>query len=1131
MFKKILIANRGEIAIRISRAAFERQIQTVAIYAHEDRNSLHRLKADEAYQIGQVGSPVAAYLDVHEIIRVALMSNSDAIHPGYGFLSESYLLADEAEKNGITFIGPPKDVLKSAGDKVLAKHMAQAAGLPTLRSSTASSNYDELLREAELFEYPIFVKAASGGGGRGMRIVENRTALKNSLESAIQEAAASFGDPRVFLETALDKPRHIEVQVLADKFGNIVHLFERDCSLQRRHQKVIEIAPAPNIPELLRTTLYRDAIAFAKSVKYENAGTVEFLVDSKMNHYFIEMNPRIQVEHTVTEEITDIDIVQSQIRIAAGASLDDIGLVQDKIERRGFALQCRITTEDPHANFRPDTGRITSYQSPGGAGIRLDASAVNPGVEITPYFDSMLVKMTCRGNSFADATNRARRGLAEFRVGGVATNISFLRTLLDSSNFLNADFDTTFIEKNGYLLQQSFLLDKHDRLVSYLGHVTVNKPYGDRPELVDPCSKIANFLPDSSEVKKSVEGSRDVLLRLGPQGFAKWLLCRKGLAVTDTTFRDAHQSLLATRVRTIDLSRAAECTSAALPELFSMEVWGGATYDVALRFLYEDPWERLSKIREKVGSICLQMLLRGRNTVGYTPYPDQVTRAFVDEASDLGIDIFRIFDALNDVDQMRIAIDAVQQTNSVAEVAICYTGDLLDKRETVYTIDYYLEIAKKIVDAGAHILAIKDMAGVLRPRAATLLVSALKREFALPVHLHTHDTPGGQLATLLAAADSGVDAVDVASGPMSGTTSQPSMSSLVAATDNTEHETGLSLSRVNELEPYWEAVRRLYVPFESGLLSPTGRVYIHEIPGGQLSNLKQQAIALGLSDRFEIIEEMYAYVNTLFGRIPKVTPSSKVVGDLALYLASVNPDLGDFEMNPKKYDIPDSVISFLAGELGTPPAGWPDFRDRVLAEREISIEQHPLSSDDSKNLATSGKIRQQTLSKLLFPEPYRAFEANRAEYGDLSILRSEEFFYGLDFGIEYKIAVSSSVGILVRLEAIGGVDSKGERSLVLSVNGELRPIQVRDESANVEVSRAEKADPNNPGHIASPFAGQVTIKVDVGDEVVSGQAVAILEAMKMTTVVNAPVSGQVIRISIPPGRQVDIGDLIMEIRV
>ncbi|MGX1931481.1 pyruvate carboxylase [Microbacterium resistens] len=1132
MFQKILVANRGEIAIRAFRAAFEAGARTVAVFPHEDRGSLHRLKADEAYEIGERGHPVRAYLDVDEIIRVAVESGADAIYPGYGFLSENPDLAAKAADNGIVFIGPPAAVLEMAGNKVEAKRHAIEAGVPVLRSTEASDDVEALVAQAEGIGFPLFAKAVAGGGGRGMRRVETMGELAPALAEAMREAESAFGDPRMFLEQAVVRPRHIEVQVLADKTGETVHLFERDCSVQRRHQKVVEIAPAPNLDDETRSALHGYAVAFARSIGYENAGTVEFLLETAGDRagevVFIEMNPRIQVEHTVTEEITDVDLVQTQLRIAAGETLAGLGLRQDEIRQRGAALQCRITTEDPTQGFRPDTGKITTYRSPGGAGIRLDGGTVHQGAQISPHFDSMLSKLTCRGRDFPAAVARARRALAEFRIRGVSTNIPFLQALLDDPSFVAGDISTSFIDERPELLQGRVSKDRGTKILNWLVDVTVNKPNGEHPGHADPRLK----LPEIDLAAEPAPGSRQRLLELGPEGFARALRAQSGVAVTDTTFRDAHQSLLATRVRTRDLVAAAPYLARLTPELLSVEAWGGATYDVALRFLGEDPWERLDKLRAALPNVAIQMLLRGRNTVGYTPYPTAVTEAFVQEAAASGIDVFRIFDALNDVSQMRPAIDAVRATGTtVAEVALCYTGDLMDPAESLYTLDYYLRLADDIVEAGAHVLAIKDMAGLLRPAAAARLVSALRDRFELPVHLHTHDTPGGQLATLLAAGAAGVDAVDAASAPLSGTTSQPSLSALVAALAHTERDTGLSLAAVSDLEPYWEAVRHQYAPFEAGLPGPTGRVYHHEIPGGQLSNLRQQAKALGLENDFELIEDMYAAADAILGRVPKVTPSSKVVGDLALHLAAVRADPADFAANPERYDVPDSVVGFMAGELGDLPGGWPEpFRTKVLAGRTVPVGITDISDEDAAALGADATTRRQTLNRLLFPAPTRDLAQVRELFGDLSVLDTADYLYGLVPGQEHLVEIDKGVQLYVGLEAIGEADEKGMRTVMTTLNGQLRPVFVRDRSIVVDAHEVEKADTSVPGQVAAPFSGVVTVKCESGATVRAGEPVASIEAMKMEAAITAPVEGVVERIAIAQTQQVEAGDLLVVIR-
>lgn len=1133
MFSKVLVANRAEIAVRAFRAAYELGAKTVAVFPFEDRFSEHRLKADEAYQIGEIDHPVRAYLDIDEIIRIAKLSGADAIYPGYGFLSENPDFAKACADAGITFVGPPSEVLEWAGNKKTAIDAAKKAGIPVLASTEPSTDVDALVTAAKDIGFPIFVKAVAGGGGRGMRRVESADALPDAIRAAMREAEAAFGDPTVFLEQAVIRPRHIEVQILADSHGDVVHLYERDCSLQRRHQKVVEIAPAPNLDPAIREALCRDAVAFAKSIGYVNAGTVEFLLDTEGEragkHVFIEMNPRIQVEHTVTEEVTDIDLVSSQMRIAAGASLAELGITQDAIRTNGFAIQTRITTEDPSNGFQPDTGLIVAYRSPGGAGVRLDGATGLAGGRITGHFDSMLVKLTCRGRDFSTAVRRAERALAEFRIRGVSNNIPFLLAVLRDKEFQAGDISTRFIEERPDLLEVNQSQERSTKMLSFLGHVSINRPHGEPPAIVRPAAK----LPPLDETVPAPDGALQKLRAVGPAQFCADLRARTALAVTETTFRDAHQSLLATRVRTFDLLQVAGHVSHMTPGLLSMEAWGGATYDVAMRFLSEDPWLRLARLRESMPNIPIQMLLRGRNTVGYTPYPDAVAKAFVAEAASTGVDIFRVFDALNDFDQMRPAIDAVLETGTaVAEGTLCYTGNLSDPSERLYTLDYYLKLAEKLVGAGAHMIAIKDMAGLLRPAAASTLVTALRQNFDVPIHLHTHDTAGGQLATLLAASAAGVDAVDVASAAMAGTTSQPSMSALVAALEFTERDTGLSLDAVTALEPYWEAVRRLYAPFESGLPGPTGRVYHHEIPGGQLSNLRQQALSLGLGDRFEEIEDMYAAADRILGRLVKVTPSSKVVGDLALHLVGMGADPSDFAQNPSAYDIPDSVIGFLRGELGDPPGGWPEpFRTKALKGRAESKTAVELSPEDEALLAVAGPDRRSRLNELLFPGPAREFEEMAAQYGDISVLDTYHYLYGLTEGTgeEITISLEKGVSMLVALEAIGVPDEHGMRWVMFNYNGQMRPVQVRDNNAEIRVVARERADANVPGEVGAPFAGSVTAIVAEGATVAAGEAIATIEAMKMEASITAPVGGTVTRIAVKGTEPLQGGDLVMVI--
>jgi len=1121
MIKKLLVANRGEIAIRAFRAAYELGIRTVAVYTPDDRSSLHRQKADEAYEIGEPGHPVRAYLDIEVLVQTALKVGADAIYPGYGFLSESAKFARACEEAGIVFVGPPADVLELTGDKLRARHAARRAGIPVLKASEAVAGPEEALAAAEEIGYPVFVKAAGGGGGRGLRTVRDPADLPGAVNTAMREAEAAFGNPTIFLEQALERPRHIEVQILGDATGEVIHLFERDCSVQRRHQKVLEMAPAPNLAPELRRRLCEDAVRFGRTVGYRGAGTVEFLLGEDGRYAFIEMNPRIQVEHTVTEETTDVDIVSAQLRLAGGETLEEIGLVQEKIVQRGVALQCRITTEDPAQGFRPDTGKVSAYRTPGGAGIRLDDAGTYAGAEISPYFDSLLAKLTARGADLLTASRRARRALAEFRVRGVATNTAFLRAVLKDPDFLAGRLSTSFIDERPHLTTVSTGQDRASRLLDLLADVTVNRPHGEPPDTPDPRTKLPP-LPEG----ETPPGSRQRLQRLGPEGFARWLRDTPTLLVTDTTMRDAHQSLFATRMRTFDILAAAPHVSRLMPELLSCEVWGGATFDVALRFLHEDPWERLARLREAIPNICLQMLLRGQNIVGYTRYPKDVIRAFVEEAHATGLDIFRIFDANNDVSQMRAAIDAVLEAGALVEGCLCYTADLSDPGERLYTLDYYLRVAQELVESGAHILCIKDMAGLLRAPAARKLVAALRREFELPVHLHTHDTSGGQLATYLAAIEAGVDAVDGAAAPMSGMTSQPNLAAIVAATDHTERATGLSLESLGDLEPYWEAVRTLYAPFEAGLRSPTGTLYRHEIPGGQLSNLRQQAIALGLGDRFEEVERYYERCDKILGRLVKVTPTSKVVGDLALYLLSANIDPDDFARDPASYDLPESVIGFLRGDLGKPPGGWPEpLRSRALEGRD------PVSSEtklpEESRAALEDGDRRSALSHLMLPGPAREYERAQERYGDVSVVPTKAFLYGLEPAKELSVDLEPGVRLYIQLEAITEPDERGIRTLHITLNGQSRPVDAQDRSLKPETPVREKADPSNPCHIAATMTGVVTIMVEQGQNIKEGEQIGAIEAMKMESAIRAPSGGRIARLAVTSGTNVEPGDLLV----
>ena len=1123
MFRKVLVANRGEIAIRAFRAAYELGAATVAVFPQEDRNSEHRLKADEAYQIGEVGHPVRAYLSIEAVIDAARRSGADAIYPGYGFMSENPGLATACEQAGITFIGPPPRVLAMAGNKHKAVSAAREAGVPVLDSTDPSDDMDTLLAAAEEMTYPIFVKAVAGGGGRGMRLVKEPAALRESLQAAMNEASSAFGDATVILEQAVIDPRHIEVQILADGAGHVMHLFERDCSVQRRHQKVVEIAPAPHLSAETREAICADAVKFAEQIGYVNAGTVEFLLDGDGNHHFIEMNPRIQVEHTVTEEVADVDLVACQMRIASGETLDDLGLSQDSVALHGFALQCRITTEDPSNEFRPDIGMISAYRSASGSGVRLDGGTAYAGAQISAHFDSLLVKVTCRGRDFTTAVRRARRALAEFRVRGVSTNIPFLMALLDEPDFREGRVTTSFIAEHPHLLSARAPADRGTRLMSYLADVTVNKPNGDKPHLADPREK----LPVVDLDVAPPDGSKQRLGELGPEGFAGWLREQTTVGVTDTTFRDAHQSLLATRVRTRDLLEVAPHVARTTPELLSLECWGGATYDVALRFLAEDPWERLGRLREAVPNICLQMLLRGRNTVGYTPYPTEVTDAFVAEAARTGIDIFRIFDALNDISQMRPAIDAVRQSGgAVAEVALCYTGDLMNPGEKLYTLDYYLGLAEQIVEAGAHVLAIKDMAGLLRPagraqarhRAARALRPA--RAPAHPRHrgrpardAHRGDRRRGRRRRRRRRVDGRHDLAAVALGP--GRRDRPLR------------------ARDRPVPRRRQRARALLGGRPQGLRAVRGRAHLADRPRLPPRDPRRAALQPAPAGRRA---RAGGPVRADRGRLRRRRPDARAPGQ------------GDAVVQGRRR--PRAALRRRRGrprglrgrshEVRHPRLGHrlPARGARRPARRMARAAAVPrpwragpsgpglaeLTDDDRKGLESD---RAATLNELLFPGPTKEFREHRTAYGDTSVLRSQEFFYGLEPELEYAVDIDTGVQLLIELEAISEPDERALRTVLMSLNGQLRPVQVRDRSVDTDVKAVEKADKNEPGHVAAPFAGVVTLQVSEGDEVAAGATVATIEAMKMEASITAQKGGTVERVAIGSVQQVEGGDLVV----
>ncbi len=1142
-FKKVMAANRGEIAIRIFRACTELGIGTMAIYSEQDRLSLHRYKADEAYLIGKGKGPIDAYLDFQEIVDLARRKDVDAIHPGYGFLSENADFADACERAGIAFIGPTGDIQRSLGDKVAGREVALAAGVPIVPGTEKPvTSEEEALLFAKEAGYPIIVKASAGGGGRGMRVVNNQQELKEGLRSAASEAAASFGNAEVFMEKYIEKPKHIEVQLLGDNHGNLVHFYERDCSIQRRHQKVIEVAPALSLTKKQREEVCNYALAIGNQVKYRNAGTVEFLMDSKGKFYFIEVNPRIQVEHTVTELVTMRNLVQAQILVAAGHKLSDpeIGIKSQKdIELRGASIQCRITTEDPTNNFAPDFGKLKVYRSAAGLGVRLDAGSAYAGAEITPHYDSMLVKVSTFGRDLIQASRTMNRALQEFRIRGVKTNIGFLEKVVTHPDFLASKCDTSFLDTHPEVFELPVKKDRANKILSYIGHTSVNGYPGIARE------KRLRFrdlrpatVPTISYGQQLPRGSRDILREKGPEGLARWARKNKQLLLTDTTMRDAHQSLMATRFRTADLERIAEATAHLGGGLFSLEMWGGATFDVAMRFLCEDPWERLDRLRAKIPNICFQMLLRGSNAVGYTNYPDNVVQEFVKHAAQSGIDIFRVFDSLNWTKGMRVAMEAVRHENAVCEASICYTGDILDPKRDKYPLEYYVNMAKELEKMGAHILAIKDMAGLLKPFAAEKLVKALKNEIGLPIHLHTHDTSSNGGATLLQAAQAGCDVVDAALSSVSGLTAQPNMNALLAALEGTIWDPQLDMQGLQKLANYWETCRTYYAPFESELRSGTAQVYEHEIPGGQYSNYKPQVEGLGLGHRWEECKQMYRKVNDMFGDLVKVTPSSKIVGDMAMFMIQNNLEPEDVMERGHELTFPQGVIDFFKGMIGQPHGGFPPELQKIILKGEEPLTCRPgellepvdfkaRKKELEKKLGHKVSERE-VLSAVLYPGVFEEFARFRQRYSDTSVLPTPVFFYGLEVGDEVTIDIQEGKTLIIQLNAIGKVHADGTRNIYFELNGMPRSAVVKDLSVETEDVSRVKADPDDDKQVGAPMPGKVfKVLVAVGDEVKEGATLLSTEAMKMETNVKAAQAGKIKEILFAEGAQVDQGDLLV----
>ncbi|QIX62995.1 pyruvate carboxylase [Hymenobacter lutimineralis] len=1142
--RKLLVANRGEIAIRVLRAATELGIPTVAIYTYEDRYSLHRYKADEAYQVGRDDEPLKPYLDIEGLIRTAKENGVNAIHPGYGFLSENATLARRCREEGIIFIGPRPEVMEALGDKVAAKRVAVECQVPIIESSQQDlTSFDVALEEAHRIGYPVMLKAASGGGGRGMRVIRDDDQLEKGFFEARNEALKAFGDDTVFLEKFVEQPKHIEVQLVADNYGGLMHLYERDCSVQRRYQKVVEVAPSLNLPDHMRHLLYEYALRLGRAVNYNNVGTVEFLVNPEQDRiYFIEVNPRIQVEHTVTEMITGVDLIKTQLYIAAGYRLSDpeIGLGTDaKPLKTGYAIQCRITTEDPEQDFKPDYGTITAYRSAGGFGIRLDQGSVYTGVKVSPFFDSLLVKVSAHAPTLASAAQKMARTLDEFRVRGVSTNIQFLQNIIAHPVFMAGEANVDFIKDHQELFKFKTRQDRATKVLSFLGNVIVNgNP--DVKGLVDPKRELRKpHLPECGP-GPAQPGTKDKLTELGPEKFAQWLRAEKQIHYTDTTLRDAHQSLLATRMRTYDMLKVAERYAIQHPQTFSLECWGGATFDVALRFLHEDPWERLAKLRKAVPNILLQMLIRGANGVGYKAYPDNLTERFVQQAAETGIDVFRIFDSLNWMPGMEACIGFVRnKTDRLAEASICYTGDILDpRRNKKYNLEYYLRLARQIEDAGAHILCIKDMAGLLKPYAATELITALRDTVQLPIHLHTHDTSSLQPATYLKAVEAGVDVIDVAMGSLSGLTSQPNFNSVVEMLRGQERHREFDQQSLNEFSNYWETVREYYYPFESGLKAGTSEVFQHEIPGGQYSNLRPQASALGLLDKFETVKTTFADVNQLFGDIVKVTPSSKVVGDMALFLVSNNLTTQDVLEKGATLNFPESVRELFRGDIGQPEGGWPRDVQQVILKEETPFTDRPnehLAPIDfdaewqrfEKKFGQRGKFTD-VLSWLLYPKVFEQYWAHVQQYGEVSVVPTPVFYYGLQPGDETIIDIARGKSIIVGLQSIGPVNEDGCRTIFFTLNGQTRNLEIRDTSVEVKRIQNPKADKANPRQVGAPLQGMLSrVLVEKGQAVRKNTPLFIIEAMKMETTITATQDSTVQAVNLTEGALVNADDLVL----